>query len=136
MSRERGTDVKIIKKVLIKQIVTEQSKQNLRNHFKKQKMQLEQECQQLLFEQRKISNKSKISKQELNTRFQNEIQRRREEITLIDFKIEQLEMVEIGSEIAESEVETLVEVKEGMHWNALNEQVIVIKDGIVVRIDE
>lgn len=128
--------MKIIKKVLIKQIVTEQSKKKLRNRFEKQKMQLEQECQQLLFEQRKLSNKSGISKQELTIRFQSEIQKRKKEITLIDFKIEQLDMVEIGSEIIESEVETLVEVNEGMHWNELNEQAIVIKDGIVVRIDE
>lgn len=128
--------MKIIKKVLIKQIVTEQSKKKLRNRFEKQKMQLEQECQQLLFEQRKLSNKSGISKQELTIRFQSEIQKRKKEITLIDFKIEQLVMVEIGSEIIESEVETLVEVNEGMHWNELNEQAIVIKDGIVVRIDE
>lgn len=128
--------MKIIKKVLIKQIVTEQSKKKLRNRFEKQKMQLEQECQQLLFEQRKLSNKPGISKQELTIRFQSEIQKRKKEITLIDFKIEQLVMVEIGSEIIESEVETLVEVNEGMHWNELNEQAIVIKDGIVVRIDE
>ena len=128
--------MKIIKKVLIKQIVTEQSKQRLRNGFEKQKMQLEQECQQLLFEQRKLSGKSRVSKQDLHVRFQDEIKKRKEEITLIDFKIEQLDMVEIGSEIVESEVETLVEVKEGMHWNGFNEQAIVIKDGIVVRIDE
>lgn len=128
--------MKIIKKVLIKQIVTEKSKKKLRNRFEKQKMQLEQECQQLLFEQRKLSNKPGISKQELTIRFQSEIQKRKKEITLIDFKIEQLVMVEIGSEIIESEVETLVEVNEGMHWNELNEQAIVIKDGIVVRIDE
>lgn len=128
--------MKIIKKVLIKQIVTEQSKQRLRNGFEKQKMQLEQECQQLLFEQRKLSSKSGVSKQDLNFRFQGEIQKRKEEITLIDFKIEQLDMVEIGSEIVESEVEALVEVNEGMHWNGFNEQAIVIKDGIVVRIDE
>src|SRR5690625_3325393 len=99
-------------------------------------MQLEQECQQLLFEQRKLSNKPGISKQELNIRFQNEIQKRKEEITLIDFKIEQMDMIEIGSEIIESEVEALVEVNVGAHWNGLNEQAIVVKDGIVVRIDE
>lgn len=128
--------MKIIKKVLIKQIITEKSKEKLRINFEKQKMQLEQECQQLLFEQRKLSNKPGISKQELNHRFQTEIQKRKEEITLIEFKVEQLDMVEIGSEITESEVEALVEVNEGMHWNELNEQAIVIKDGIVVRIDE
>ena len=99
-------------------------------------MQLEQECQQLLFEQRKLSSKPGISRQELNIRFQSEIQKRKEEITLIGFKVDQLDMVEIGSEVIESEVEALVEVNEGMHWNGLNEQAIVIKDGRIVRIDK
>lgn len=128
--------MKIIKKVLVKQIITEKSKEELRISFEKQKMQLEQECQQLLFEQRKLSNKPGISKQELKIRFQNEIQKRKEEITLIDFKVEQLDMIEIGSEMIETDVEALVEVNVGAHWNVLNEQAIVIKDGVVVRIDE
>lgn len=128
--------MKIIKKVLIKQIITEKSKEKLRINFEKQKMQLEQECQQLLFEQRKLSNKPGVSKQELKVRFQNEIQKRKEEITLLDFKVDQLDMIEIGSEITETDVESLVEVSVGMHWNGLNEQAIIIKDGVVVRIDE
>ena len=128
--------MKIIKKVLVKQIITEKSKEELRISFEKQKMQLEQECQQLLFEQRKLSNKPGISKQELKIRFQNEIQKRKEEINLIDFKVEQLDMIEIGSEMIETDVEALVEVNVGAHWNVMNEQAIVIKDGIVVRIDE
>ena len=128
--------MKIIKKVLVKQIITEKSKEELRISFEKQKMQLEQECQQLLFEQRKLSNKPGISKQELKIRFQNEVQKRKEEITLIDFKVEQLDMIEIGSEMIETDVEALVEVNIGAHWNVLSEQAIVIKDGVVVRIDE
>lgn len=128
--------MEIIKKIPIKQIITEKSKEKIQASFGKQKMQLEQECQQLLFEQRKLGNKPGVSKQELKIRFQKEIQKRKEEITLIDFKIEQLDMIEIGNEMIETEVEALVEVNVGMHWNELSEQAIVIKDGIVVRIDE
>jgi hypothetical protein len=129
-------DLNIIRKVLIKQIITENSKAKLQASFEKKIMQLEQECQQLLFEQRKLTNKSAVSKQDITNRFKQEIQKRKEEISLIDFKIEQLEMIEIGSEIIETDVEALVEVNVGMHWNETNEQAIVIKDGIVVRIDE
>ncbi len=100
-------------------------------------MRLEQECQQLLFEQRKLSNKPGISKQEVGHRFQQEINNRKEKIKLADFKIEQLEMLEMGSEIIEKEVEALVEVSEGSHWNELmGESAIVVKDDIVIRIDE
>ncbi|WP_188454414.1 YlqD family protein [Virgibacillus oceani] len=127
----------IIKKVLIKQIITEKSKGKLQTNFHNHKMRLEQECQQLLFEQRKLQNKTGISKQEVTARFQQEIKNRKEKMKLIDFKIEQLDMLEIGSEIVEKEVEALVEVDVGTHWNdIIGEKAIVVKDDIVIRIDE
>ncbi|CDQ40139.1 MULTISPECIES: YlqD family protein [Virgibacillus] len=129
--------MKIIKKVLIKQIITEKSKEKLKANFHDHKMRLEQECQQLLFEQRKLQNKAGISKPEVNERFQQEINNRKEKIKLADFKMEQLDMLELGSEITEKEVEALVEVSEGSHWEeVMGERAIVIKDGIVIRIDE
>ncbi len=100
-------------------------------------MQLEQECQQLLFEQRKVQNKTKLSKREVTRRFQEEIDNRQEKINMIEFKMKQLEMLEIGSEIVETEVEALVEVTRGMQWDEMmKEKAIVVKDGVVVRIDE
>lgn len=100
-------------------------------------MRLEQECQQLLFEQRKLQNKTGVSKQEISQRFQQEINKRKEKINLIDFKLEQLDILEIGSEMIEKEVEALVEVEVGSHWNEMvNEKAIVIKDDVVIRIDE
>lgn len=129
--------MKIIKKVLVKQIVTEKSRKKLLNQFNKQKMRLEQECQQLLFEKRKMLNKKGVPKQEIELRFQKEISKRKDEIELITFKEEQLEILEDGSEIVEGEVESLVEVSIGANWEQLmKRQAIVIKDDIVVRIDE
>src|SRR5690625_4019304 len=88
-------------------------------------MRLEQECQQLLFEQRKLENKIGTSKQEIKSRFQREINQRQHRIKSIDFKLEQLEILEIGSEIIEREVEALVEVNEGEHWDeVMNERAI------------
>ncbi|MBM7598619.1 hypothetical protein JOC34_000976 [Virgibacillus halotolerans] len=129
--------MKIMRKVLIKQIVTEKSKTKLKNKFNQSQMRLEQECQQLLFEQRKLQNKTGVSKQEISQRFQQEINKRKEKINLIDFKLEQLDILEIGSEMIEKEVEALVEVEVGSHWNEMvNEKAIVIKDDVVIRIDE
>ncbi len=129
--------MKIMKKVLIKQIITEKSKLSLQRIFQEQKMQLEQECQQLLFEQRKLQNKRVVSQQEIAQRFDKEIKRRKEKIKLLEFKVEQLDMLEIGSEIIEKEVEALVEVQEGLHWNEImNDGAIIIKDNIVVRVDQ
>lgn len=129
--------MKIIKKVQVKQIVTKKSKNKLKERFHHHKMRLEQECQQLLFEQRKLENKAILSKREIKERFQQEISKRKEKMTLIDFKLEQLKMIAIGSEMIEDEVEALVEVKEGTHWKEfMKEQAIVLQDDIVIRIDE
>ncbi|WP_068672417.1 YlqD family protein [Oceanobacillus sp. Castelsardo] len=129
--------MKIIKKILVKQIVTEKSRKKIMDQFHNQKMRLEQECQQLLFEKKKLQNKSGVSKQDVTRRFQNEINKRKEKMDLIDFKIEQMEMLDLGVEIVEDEVEALVEVTEGMHWEEImSEQSIVIKDGMIVRVDK
>jgi len=128
--------MQMIKKVQIKQIVTEASKDKLQKNFYEHKMRLEQECQQMLFEQKKMEKKAGTSKQEITDRFQTEINNRNEKIKLIDFKLEQLELIEIGSELVEDEVDALVEVNVGSHWNEImDKQAIVIKDDVVVRID-
>lgn len=129
--------MKIIKKVEIRQIITETSKQKIRMKFHNQKMRLEQECQQLLFEKRKLLNKKGVHKFEIERRFDNEINKRKDEIKLIEFKEEQLDILNIGSEIVEGEVDALVEVSIGDKWEELmKKQAIIIKDDIVVRIDE
>jgi hypothetical protein len=126
-----------MKKVLVKQIVTEKSKAKLKTAFTETKMRLEQECQQLLFEQRKLQNKKRVPKSEVARRFQEEINSRKEKMGLIDFKLEQLDTLETGNEITEKEVEALVEVKEGTRWDkVMAEQAIIIEDDIVIRIDE
>lgn len=127
----------IIKKVQVKQIVTEKSKEKINGNFLNHKLRLEQECQQLLFEKRKLQNKTGSSRQDIEQRFQQEINNRKEKIKLVDFKIDQLKTLEIGSEIIENEVEALVEVKVGSKWDDMMEEMsIVVKDGIVIRIDE
>ncbi|RYG73893.1 hypothetical protein EU245_04900 [Lentibacillus lipolyticus] len=129
--------MQMIRKVLVKQVVTEKSKEKLRKSFHDHKMRLEQECQQLRFEQRKLENKRNVSKQEISQRFQQEIKNRKEKMKLADFKLEQLDILEIGSEITEKEVDALVEVSVGSHWDEImGEAAIVIKDGVVVRIDQ
>lgn len=121
---------------MIKQIVTEQSKQKLHKHFSDSKKLLEQECQQLLFEQRKLQHKAGMSKQKVAQRFQQALQVREEKIQLLDFKIEQLELLEYGNEIVEKEVDALIDIHVGASWEeTIKDKAIIIKDGIIVRID-
>ncbi|WP_017796647.1 YlqD family protein [Oceanobacillus kimchii] len=129
--------MKIVKKITVKQVVTETSKQRIYQGFYNHKLRLEQECQQLKFEKRKLQHKASVNPQEIEDRFEQEINNRKEKIKLLDFKIEQLNEIQIGSEIIEDEVEALVEVEVGTNWSKLmKEQAIIIKDDKVIRIDE
>jgi len=129
--------MKLIKKVPIKLVVTEDSKEKIRQNFTNHKLRLEQECQQLQFEIRKLKNKNANVRSDMESRFNQEIKNRQEKIKLLDFKIEQLDELKMGSEIVEKEVEALVEVEVGSDWQHLmKEQAIVIKDDKVIRIDE
>ncbi|WP_152656415.1 YlqD family protein [Oceanobacillus sp. CFH 90083] len=129
--------MKLIKKVPIKLVVTEESKEKIRQNFTSHKLRLEQECQQLQFEKRKLKNKNANVRSDMETRFNQEIKNRQEKMKLLDFKLEQLDELKMGSEIVEKEVEALVEVEVGSDWNhIMKEQAIVIKDDKVIRIDE
>ncbi|WP_080874779.1 YlqD family protein [Oceanobacillus timonensis] len=129
--------MKLIKKVPIKLVVTEESKEKIRQNFTNHKLRLEQECQQLQFEIRKLKNKNTNVRSDMESKFNQEIKNRQEKMKLLDFKIEQLDELEMGSEIVEKEVEALVEVEVGSDWNhIMKEQAIVIKDDKVIRIDD
>lgn len=128
--------MQIIKRVNVKQVLTEKSKQKLRDTFEKEIAQLELESQQLLFEKRKLINKLASSKHSIDLRFEKEIRRRKDKKVLIEFKVEQLDLLQLNSEVIEKEVDTLVNVEIGSDWEAISKkQSIIIKDGTVIRID-
>ncbi|HLS67496.1 MAG TPA: YlqD family protein [Pseudogracilibacillus sp.] len=127
--------MQIIKTVQVKQIMTEESKQSLQKQFELDKIQLERECEQLQFEQKKLSRKLGDSEM-LRNKFRRELERRKEKMAHIQFTLDQLQTLSIGDEIVEREIDALVRVKVGSNWNDLmKRQSIVVKDGTVVRIE-
>lgn len=128
--------MQIIKKVFVKQVITEKSKASLFEAFKQDKVQLERECEQLLFEQRKLHHKLGTSRQEIKDRFDREIQARKDKIRMIEFKMEQVSILQLGSEIIEKEMDAIVEVTTGSQWSELvGTTSIVVEDDIVIRMD-
>lgn len=134
---KRGTILKIIQKVLVKQVITEKSKKQLTKKFQQEIARLKKECEQLQFEQKKMERKYKSYQSTVKKRFAYEINLRQEKIKQLDFKLKQLEILEIGSEIVENEVDALVDIEIGMNWQEQTQpRSIVIKDDIVVHIDK
>jgi hypothetical protein len=127
--------MKLLQSVVVKQVLTEKSKGELQDKYHTNKMQLQKECDQLHFELKKLEKAKKFQQQALKRQFEKEIQGRKEKIKLIDFQLEQLHMLPLGSELKEKEVQAIVDVEVGTCWSDWTSgKTIVIKDDIIVEI--
>ncbi|HEX6923727.1 MAG TPA: YlqD family protein [Bacillales bacterium] len=124
--------MKIIKPVAIKQVLTETSKQAMLEKFESQMFQLQKECEQLQFELRRNERERRYDKGSLRQKFEQEIERRHEKNKLLEYQIEQLNILPLGSELNDGEVETVLEIDIGDDWEqAAAESAIIVKDGKV-----
>ncbi|WP_080846470.1 YlqD family protein [Cytobacillus gottheilii] len=124
--------MKLIQTVTIKQVLTETTKNQLETEYETERQQLLKEIDQLHFELKKLEKTKKYQVSSLRNQFEKEIQKRAEKEKLLDFQIQQLHMLPLGSEIKSDEVQALLEIKEGDSWDKFQERKsIIIKDGIV-----
>ncbi len=129
--------MKIIQIVTVKQVLTEKSREELSVKYTKSKQQLQKECDQLLFEMKKLERTKKFSASGLKAQFDKEIELRKEKIKLIDFQIEQLGMLPYGSELKDQDVQALIDIQVGDQWeDIINGKTIIVKDGIIAEIRE
>ncbi len=132
--------MRVIKKVVVKQVLTEIRKQLMMDDYRKKKRQVEKEIKQLEFQLHKKLKASKNNyeyQNALKSSFNKEIKERNDKVKIIDFQIGQLNELEIGTEIKEQTVDALFELKVGDDWDSfMNKTEIIIKDGIVNEIRE
>jgi hypothetical protein len=122
--------MQIIKKITVKQVLTENSKLELTTKFSTEKSEVEKELEQLKFQFKKWEKK--YSQSDITRKYENEMKKRTDRLKQLDFLIEQLNMLPIGSEVKEKEVQGLVDINIGSDWvQLLKGHTIVIKDGIV-----
>lgn len=127
--------MQLIQTVIVKQILTEKSKQKLLEKYFAEKLQMQKEYEQLQFELKKLEKTKKYQASALKTHFEKELKKRQDKEKLYEFQIEQLHMLPIGSELKQKEVQALVEVKVGDNWDEVAGQpTIIIKDGIIEEI--
>ncbi|QAS51020.1 YlqD family protein [Halobacillus litoralis] len=126
--------MQMIRTIPVKEILTASSRTQLKDKFDQRTQQLDQECRQLSFEQKKLERKPGIAKQDVERRFSKEINRRKDQLRWLEYQRQQLDTLPDGSELETDEVEALVTVEEGDHWaEVTQEQQILIKDGKVIR---
>ncbi|WP_040204966.1 YlqD family protein [Neobacillus jeddahensis] len=124
--------MQLIQTVVVKQILTDKSRQDLHEKFKAKILQLTKECNQLQFEMKRMEKTKTLPPTAIKSQFEKEIQTRMEKIKLVEFQIEQLHILPLGSEMKEREVQALTEIKIGDIWDErLGQPIIIIKDGII-----
>ncbi len=129
--------MKILTTITVKQILTEKSKIELYERFTKRKEELKRELDQLKFEMKRMEKSKKYSSLMLQHYYEKEMNDRHEKIKILDFQLEQLNLLPIGTELKEREVQGLVEVEVGDTWNeVMNGKTIIVKDGIIQEIKE
>ncbi|MEH7177202.1 YlqD family protein [Neobacillus vireti] len=127
--------MQLIQTVIVKQILTEKSKQKLLEKYFAGKLQMQKEYEQLQFELKKLEKAKKYQPSALKNHFEKELKKRFEKEKQYEFQIEQLHMLPLGSELKEKEVQALVEVNVGDNWDGIKGQrTIIIKDGIIEEI--
>jgi hypothetical protein len=122
--------MQLIQTVIVKQILTEKSKQELLEKYFAGKLQMQKEYEQLQFELKKLEKAKKYQPSALKVHFEKELEKRHDKEKLYEFQIEQLHMLPLGSELKEKEVQALIEVNVGDDWDkVMGQHPIIIKDG-------
>ncbi|UCZ51747.1 YlqD family protein [Bacillus shivajii] len=127
--------MEIIKKVVVKQILTDGSKKRLTEQFLSKQYQLNKEIQQLEFvlhkKQKEHKNNPKYQAS-LKESFNREVAKRKERLRQIELKLGQLESLDLGAEVREGVIQMIEQVEEGDNWEEIMKGTeIVIKDGVV-----
>lgn len=129
--------MKLLRTVVIKEVVTERKKNEMIAEFTSEINQYERELEQLTFQLYKATKdvQNKHQQQLLRNRYTEEINKRKEKLDAVKFKVQQLDHLELGTEIHSGTAESIVEVNVGDPWPTGVKE-IVIKDGIINEIRE
>jgi predicted RNA-binding protein len=131
-------NITIKRPVIIKIKVTEKFKSETIEQIEKALERVNLEIEQIEFQEKRISyNAEKQLKQRylnLRQQMEEEKKKRLELKTKLLEKIEEVKKWEIGLEVIEGTMESLVEVKEGDDWDRIMKSEIIIEDGKVIEI--
>ncbi|UTR15123.1 YlqD family protein [Salipaludibacillus sp. LMS25] len=126
--------MEIIKKVVVKQILTEESRTKLKEQFLARQYQITKELKQLEFvlHKKMKENTSANYQASLKESFNKETARRKERLRQLELKLGQLDELELGAELREGTIQMIEQVEEGDNWEEIMKGTeIVIKDGVV-----
>ncbi|MGN7310388.1 YlqD family protein [Alkalicoccobacillus gibsonii] len=131
--------MQFLQTVSIKQVLTEIKKDTLTNELYAEQEQLTREIEQFHFQMHKSIKKTDSTSQEyqLRKRYEQEMNKRIEKKKGIEFRLQQLERLPIGSEITSGQAQAIVELNVGDPWPDTEQPLeVVVKDGIIEQFRE
>ncbi|WP_027963166.1 YlqD family protein [Halalkalibacillus halophilus] len=127
--------MKLLRKTAVKQVITETSKTDIADTFKKKKDQAINSIDQLAFEKRKLIKQHDFDPKLVESKFVKQEDKFKTQVSWYETQMEQLELLPIGSEIKIDEVEELIEISIGDDWSLMDQaREIVVEDGKIIRI--
>lgn len=134
LHQKRGASLKVIKKIPVKVVLTEKERETQHERLNGQLERMEREVEQFHFERKKMEKKHGSLPSNIDERLHQEVRQRKARIETLQYHREQLEVLPDFHEMKIDEVDSIVEVTEGMEWNVLQDREIVIEDGVVKRV--
>ncbi|MDT8859051.1 YlqD family protein [Alkalihalobacillus sp. MEB130] len=131
--------MKIIRNVIVKQVLTSKKRATILKKLEEEAQKYNREIKQLTFLLHKAirDSGSKHEEEEIRARYMKDIKQREASLESVTFQIQQMDKLELGTEILEGTVESFIEIHEGDRWPGIeSRQEIVVKDGIVQEIRE
>ncbi|KMK77355.1 YlqD family protein [Alkalihalobacillus pseudalcaliphilus] len=131
--------MKIIRKATVKHVLTASKKETLLANILEDEQSCKRELEQLEFQLHKALKdvNQKHDQAVVRKRYKKELDKRKERLHALHFKKQQLQKLEIGSEIRSGSIDTLIEFEVGDRWLDENEELeVIIKDGIIAEFRE
>ncbi|WP_093191756.1 YlqD family protein [Salimicrobium halophilum] len=123
-----------MKKVPVKVVLTETERNKQSDRLRNQRKQVETEKEQLHFEQKKLEHKYGTLPSKIEERMSQEIKQRENKVEAISYQLEQLDILPESYELTVEEVDSVIDIEEGMGWETLKDREIVIEDGVIKRV--
>lgn len=130
-------DMQFLQTVAIKQVFTELKKETLAKGLHEEIEQVQREMDQLHFQLQKAIKGSSSKEFQVRKRYEQEINKRTEKRKSIEFKLQQLQKLEMGTEIADGYAQAIVELKIGDTWPDQGQELeMVVRDGTIEQFRE
>ncbi|WP_347862892.1 YlqD family protein [Salimicrobium sp. PL1-032A] len=123
-----------MKKVPVKVILTENERNKQKQRLQDRRRQLETEKEQLHFEKKKLERKHGALSPEIEQRMSGEMKQREQKVEAVDYQLDQLDILPENYELTIEEVDSMVDIEEGMVWDTTKNREIVIEDGVIKRV--